>query len=84
MFICNLSRIIHHTWGQQSGKKGKNLFYATIDDLIRAFQQQSHYKMHLMGRLEGTWPNHTKLCLKAHINSMTPKDNASNCRFHIW
>ncbi len=29
--------------------------------------------MHLMGRLKGTWPNHTKLCLKATHKFDDPK-----------
>jgi hypothetical protein len=37
MLICKLSKTIHHhTWGQQFGKKGKDLFDAIVDDLIRA------------------------------------------------
>jgi hypothetical protein len=35
MLTSNLLETIHHIWGQQFGKKFKDLFDATIDDLIK-------------------------------------------------
>ncbi len=48
MPTCNLSKIIHNTWLQQSRKKGKDIFNATFDDLIKALKQYTHYRMHLI------------------------------------
>ncbi len=50
--ICNLFETIHNTWLQQSGKKGNDIFDATIDDLVRALEEQIRYKTRLMGRLK--------------------------------
>ncbi len=61
MLTCNLFETIHNTWLQQSRKKGKDFFDATVDDLIRALEQQTCYKMHLMGKLKGTRPYQTQL-----------------------
>jgi hypothetical protein len=36
-----LLKTIHHIWGQQFGKKGKDLFDATIDDLIKVGWMQA-------------------------------------------
>jgi len=32
--------MIHNTWLQQFSKKGKNIYDATIDDLIKALEKQ--------------------------------------------
>jgi hypothetical protein len=39
MPTCNLFETVHNTWLQQCGKKGKDLFNATVDDLVRALEQ---------------------------------------------
>jgi len=54
MATCNLFEIIHNTWLQKFWKKGKDLFDAMFDDLIKALKQYTHYKMHLMGKFRGT------------------------------
>jgi hypothetical protein len=68
MLTCNLFEKIHNSWLQQSKKKNKDFFYAIVDDLIRVLEQQTCYKMHLMGKLRGARPYRTQLRLKvAHI-----------------
>ncbi len=47
MLTYNLFETIHNTWLQQSSKKGKDLSNVTIYDLVRALEQQIHYKMYL-------------------------------------
>jgi hypothetical protein len=39
MPTCNLFEMIHNTWLQQFGKKGKDLFNAIVEDLVRALEQ---------------------------------------------
>jgi len=69
----NLFETIHNTWLQQFGKEGKDLSDATIDDLVRALEQQIRYKMHLMGRLKGIGLNQMELRLKAAHRFRYPK-----------
>jgi nucleoid DNA-binding protein len=54
MLTCNLFETIHNIWLQQSNKKCKDLFDAIVDDLIKALEQQTWCKFHLMGKLKGT------------------------------
>jgi hypothetical protein len=39
MPTCNLFEIIHNTWLQQFGKKGKHIFDTKFDDLIKVLKQ---------------------------------------------
>jgi len=45
------------------GKKGKDLFDAIVDDLVRALEHHTWYRMHFMGKLKGIRPNHIELPL---------------------
>jgi len=74
MPTCNLLEIVHNTWLQQFGKKGKDVFDAIVDNLIRALEQQTWYRMHLMGKLKGIKPNQAKLHLKAMQKLGNPKN----------
>lgn len=58
---------------QHSGKKGKDLFYAIINDLVRDLEQQTHYKMNLMGRLKGIGLDQMELRLRAAHRFGDPK-----------
>jgi hypothetical protein len=63
MPTCNLFEMVHNTWLQQSSKKGKDLFNATIDNLVRALEHHTWYRMHFTGKLKGKGPNHIELQL---------------------
>lgn len=69
---CNLAEIVYNAWLQQSGKKGRDLYAATADDLIRALQQQTRYRSFLRGGLGGKGPNKSELMLRAARRSGNP------------
>jgi hypothetical protein len=43
MLTCNLSKIVHNIWLQQSGNKGTCIFFATSNDYMQVFKQFSLY-----------------------------------------
>jgi hypothetical protein len=63
MHTCNLFEMVHNTWLQQSNKKGKDMFDATIDNFVRALEHHTWYRMHFMGKLKGRIPNHIEFPL---------------------
>jgi hypothetical protein len=54
-------------------KKCKDLFDAIVDDLIKALEQQTWCKFHLMGKLKGMGLNQINLCLKVAQRFSDPK-----------
>jgi hypothetical protein len=51
---CNLAKIIHNKWLQQSGNRENDLYIATVDDFVRALIQVSKYYKYLKGEYAGT------------------------------
>ena len=64
MPTCNLAETIHNKWLQQSGKRGTNMYVATVDDFVRAFIQMVRYYQYLKGNHAGTGPGKEKLLLR--------------------
>jgi hypothetical protein len=54
-------------------KKERTFLMQQFDDLVRALEQQTHYKMNLMGRLKGIGPNQMELRLRAAHRFGDPK-----------
>lgn len=70
---CNLSETIHNKWLQQSGNRGSDLYVATVDDYVRAFQQSTNYHAYLKGDQSGTGPHKDELKLRAARRSGNPR-----------
>ena len=64
MPTCNLAETVHNKWLQQSGKRGTDLYVATVDDFVRAFMQMVRYYQYLKGNHGGTGPGKEKLLLR--------------------
>ena len=62
---CNLAETVHNKWLQQSGKRGNDLYVATVDDMVRAFMQVVAYYGFLKGEKGGTGPGKEELKLRA-------------------
>ena len=54
MTSCNLAESVHNKWLQQSGKRGNDLYVASVDDMVRAFMQVVAYYQFLKGEKSGT------------------------------
>jgi hypothetical protein len=61
---CNLAETVHNKWLQQSGKRGNDLYVATVDDYVRAFMQVVSYYQYLKGDRPGTGPGKEELKLR--------------------
>ena len=61
---CNLAETVHNKWLQQSGKRGNDLYVATVDDYVRAFMQMVAYYQYLNGERPGTGPRKEELLLR--------------------
>ena len=61
---CNLAETVHNKWLQQSGKRGNDLYVATVDDFVRAFLQVVAYYQYLNGERPGTGPGKDELLLR--------------------
>lgn len=61
---CNLAETVHNKWMQQSGKRGADLYVATVDDYVRAFMQMVRYYQFLKGERPGTGPGKEELSLR--------------------
>ena len=61
---CNLAETVHNKWLQQSGKRGNDLYVATVDDYVRAFMQMVAYYQYLNGERPGTGPGKEELLLR--------------------
>jgi hypothetical protein len=70
---CNLSETVHNKWLQQSGNRGDDLFAATCDDCIRAFQQMTNYRAFLKGKTTRSGPSMEELKLRGARRSGDPK-----------
>ena len=62
---CNLAKIVHNKWLQQSGKRGNDLYVATVDDMVRACMQVVAYYGFLKGEKGGIGPGKEELRLRA-------------------
>lgn len=69
---CNLSETIHNKWLQASGKKGTDIFEATLDDYVRAFMQVTSYYSFLKGERAGTGPRREELRLRSAQQTKDP------------
>lgn len=61
---CNLAETVHNKWLQQSGKRGNDLYVATVDDFVRAFMQVVAYYQYLNGERPRTSPGKEELLLR--------------------
>lgn len=61
---CNLAETVHNKWLQQSGKRGNDLYVATVDDYVRAFTQVVAYYQFSKGDRAGTGPSKEDLRLR--------------------
>lgn len=61
---CNLAETVHNKWKQQSGKRGDDLYVATVDDYVRAFLQVVAYYQYLKGSAGGSGPDKEELKLR--------------------
>ena len=68
----NLSETIHNKWLQASGKKGIDIFEATLDDYVRAFMQVTSYYSFLKGERAGTGPRREELRLRCAQQTKDP------------
>ena len=64
MPLCNLAKIVHNKWLQQSSNHGNDLYVATVDDLVKAFMQMVRYYQFLKGENAGTGPGKEELLLR--------------------
>ena len=64
MPLCNLAKIVHKKWLQQSGNHGNDLYIAIVDNLVRAFMQMVRYYQFLKGDHAGTGPGKDELLLR--------------------
>ena len=65
MPTCNLAEIVHNKWLQQFGNKMTYLYEATMDDMICAFMQTTHYRAWLERKSDGKGLDLKSLKLKA-------------------
>ena len=61
---CNLAETVHNKWLQQSGKRGNDLYVATVDDYVRAFMQVVAYYQYLNGERAGSGPGKEELLMR--------------------
>ena len=61
---CNLAESVHNKWLQASGKKGGDLYVATVDNYIRAFLQVVAYYQFLKGGIGEQGPSKEELKLR--------------------
>ena len=64
MPTCNLAETVYNKWLQQSGKRGTDLYVATVNDFVRAFMQMVRYYQYLKGNHAGTGPRKEELLLR--------------------
>lgn len=72
---CNLAETVHNKWLQQSGKRGTDLYVATVDDFVRAFMQMVKYHQYLKGNQTGTGPGKEELLLRVAQRSAARTGN---------
>ena len=61
---CNLAETVHNKWLQQSGNRKNDLYFATVNDFVRAFMQVVTYYQYLNGDRAGIGPGKEELLLR--------------------
>ena len=64
MLSCNLAKIVHCRWLQQSSNRENDLYVATKDDFVKALIQVYRYYQYLKNKHVGTSPRKEELMLR--------------------
>jgi hypothetical protein len=72
---CNLAKIKHNAWLQESGNRGNDLYVASVDDFVRALIQLSRYYQFFKGEYVGTGPGKEELMLRITQRSALQSGN---------
>jgi hypothetical protein len=72
---CNLAKIVHKKWLQQSGNRGNDLYVATINDFVKVLIQVSRYYQFLKGEHVGIGPWKEELMLRVAQHSALRSEN---------
>ncbi len=76
MLTCNLSKIMHNVWLQQSGKKGAYLYVVTSNENVWTFKQLNLYFYFKHGGWPGQRCDRTEVFLRITTRSKDPKQLA--------